>query len=59
MVSLQASLEGDQSTAELLQELQEVKGEAAATKEELSSYRERSLKLQEEIEVHFLSPSDF
>ncbi|XP_048059366.1 LOW QUALITY PROTEIN: A-kinase anchor protein 9 [Megalobrama amblycephala] len=50
-----ASQEGDQSTAELLQELQEVKGEAAATKEELSSYRERSLKLQEEIEVRDVS----
>ncbi|XP_051520018.1 A-kinase anchor protein 9 isoform X3 [Myxocyprinus asiaticus] len=47
-----ASQEGpDQSTSELLQELQEVKGEAASTKEELNSYRERSLKLQEEIEV--------
>ncbi|XP_042609849.1 LOW QUALITY PROTEIN: A-kinase anchor protein 9-like [Cyprinus carpio] len=32
-------------------ELQEVKGEAAATKEELNSFRERSLKLQEDIEV--------
>ncbi|XP_051727849.1 A-kinase anchor protein 9 isoform X5 [Ctenopharyngodon idella] len=50
-----ASQEGDQSTAELLQDLQEVKGEAAATKEELSSYRERSLKLQEEIEVRDVS----
>ncbi|XP_016111582.1 A-kinase anchor protein 9-like isoform X2 [Sinocyclocheilus grahami] len=42
-----ASQEGDEPTAEL----QEVKGEAAATKEELRSSRERSLKLQEEIEV--------
>ncbi|RXN17040.1 A-kinase anchor 9-like protein [Labeo rohita] len=50
-----ASQEGDRSTAELLQELQEVKGEAAATKEELNSYRERSLKLQEEIEVRDVS----
>ncbi|XP_051526692.1 A-kinase anchor protein 9-like isoform X2 [Myxocyprinus asiaticus] len=47
-----ASQEGpDQSTSELLQELQEVKGEAVSTKEELNSYRERSLKLQEEIEI--------
>ncbi|XP_052439421.1 A-kinase anchor protein 9 isoform X2 [Carassius gibelio] len=46
-----ASQEGDRSTAELLQELQEVKGQAAATKEQLRSFQERSLKLQEEIEV--------
>ncbi|XP_073677647.1 A-kinase anchor protein 9-like [Garra rufa] len=46
-----ASQEGDRSTAELLQELQEVKGEAAAGKEELNSFRERSLKLQDEIQV--------
>ncbi|XP_052388859.1 A-kinase anchor protein 9 isoform X4 [Carassius gibelio] len=46
-----ASQEGDQSPAELLQELQEVKGEAAATKEQLNSVQERSLKLQEDIEV--------
>ncbi|XP_059411389.1 A-kinase anchor protein 9-like [Carassius carassius] len=46
-----ASQEGDQSMAELLQELQEVKGQAAATKEQLRSFQERSLKLQEEIEV--------
>ncbi|XP_026145936.1 A-kinase anchor protein 9-like [Carassius auratus] len=46
-----ASQESDQSTAELLQELQEVKGQAAATKEQLRSSQERSLKLQEEIEV--------
>uniref|UniRef100_A0A9J8D6L2 A kinase (PRKA) anchor protein 9 n=1 Tax=Cyprinus carpio carpio TaxID=630221 RepID=A0A9J8D6L2_CYPCA len=43
-----ASQEGDQSTAALLQE---VKGQAAATREELRSFQERSLKLQEEIEV--------
>uniref|UniRef100_A0A8C1X4U9 A kinase (PRKA) anchor protein 9 n=1 Tax=Cyprinus carpio TaxID=7962 RepID=A0A8C1X4U9_CYPCA len=42
---------GDQSTVALLQELQEVKGQAAATREELRSFQERSLKLQEEIEV--------
>ncbi|XP_016372989.1 A-kinase anchor protein 9-like isoform X2 [Sinocyclocheilus rhinocerous] len=46
-----ASQEGDEPTAELLLELQEVKGEAAATKEKLRSSREHSLKLQEEIEV--------
>ncbi|XP_042601949.1 A-kinase anchor protein 9-like [Cyprinus carpio] len=46
-----ASQEGDQSTAALLQELQEVKGQAAATREELRSFQERSLKLQEEIET--------
>ncbi|XP_067282525.1 A-kinase anchor protein 9 isoform X2 [Pseudorasbora parva] len=50
-----ASQDGDQSTAELLQELAEVKGQATATKEELSSFRERSLKLQEEIEVRDVS----
>ncbi|XP_077086261.1 A-kinase anchor protein 9 isoform X2 [Siphateles boraxobius] len=64
-----ASREGDRSTDELLQELQEVKGQAAdtlqelqeakgqaaATKEQLSSFRERSLKLQEEIEVRDMS----
>ncbi|XP_056116452.1 A-kinase anchor protein 9 [Rhinichthys klamathensis goyatoka] len=64
-----ASREGDRSTDELLQELQEVKGQAAdtlqelqevkgqaaATKEQLSSFRERSLKLQEEIEVRDVS----
>ncbi|KAG1929013.1 A-kinase anchor protein [Pimephales promelas] len=60
-----ASREGDRSTEELLQELeevkgqaadtlqelQEVKGQAAAAEEQLSGFRERSLKLQEEIEV--------
>ncbi|XP_051949411.1 A-kinase anchor protein 9 [Xyrauchen texanus] len=40
----------DQSISELLQELQEVKGEAASTKQELNCYRELSHKLQEEIE---------
>ncbi|XP_058609416.1 A-kinase anchor protein 9 [Onychostoma macrolepis] len=50
-----ASQEGDQSTAELLQELQEVKGEAAATREDLRSFREHNLKLQEEIEVRDVS----
>ncbi|XP_053496852.1 A-kinase anchor protein 9 isoform X5 [Ictalurus furcatus] len=42
---------GDVESSELLQELQEVKHEAAAIKEELSSYIERSLKLQEQIQV--------
>ncbi|XP_073714775.1 A-kinase anchor protein 9 isoform X4 [Misgurnus anguillicaudatus] len=50
-----ASQEGDQSTSDLLQELQEVKDEAASAKEELNSYRERSLKLQEQIEVRDVS----
>ncbi|XP_065139904.1 A-kinase anchor protein 9 isoform X3 [Paramisgurnus dabryanus] len=50
-----ASQEGYQSTSELLQELQEVKDEAASAKEELNSYRERSLKLQEQIEVRDVS----
>uniref|UniRef100_A0A673GSH6 A kinase (PRKA) anchor protein 9 n=1 Tax=Sinocyclocheilus rhinocerous TaxID=307959 RepID=A0A673GSH6_9TELE len=44
----ETSQEGDQSTAELLQELQEVKGQAAVTKEELRSFRE-------EIELSCLS----
>lgn len=52
MISQQTSREVDGSTSELLQELQEVKDEAASTKEELNSYRERSLKLHEQIEVH-------
>ncbi|XP_043088962.1 A-kinase anchor protein 9 [Puntigrus tetrazona] len=46
-----ASQEDDRSTTELLQELQEVKGEAAVSREELRSLRERGLKLQEEIQV--------
>lgn len=40
-----------QSVSEILQQLQEVKGEAASTKEELKCYRELSHKLQEDIEV--------
>lgn len=52
MISQQTSREEDGSTSELLQELQEVKDEAASTKEELNNYRECSLKLQEQIEVH-------
>ncbi|KAK1788985.1 hypothetical protein P4O66_015880 [Electrophorus voltai] len=36
----------------LLQELQEVKGQAAAMKEELDCCKERSQKLQEEMQVH-------
>ncbi|MCJ8735508.1 hypothetical protein PDJAM_G00247820 [Pangasius djambal] len=42
---------GEVDSSQLLQELQEVKREAAATKEELNSYIERSLKLQEQIQV--------
>uniref|UniRef100_A0A3B1JLI7 A kinase (PRKA) anchor protein 9 n=1 Tax=Astyanax mexicanus TaxID=7994 RepID=A0A3B1JLI7_ASTMX len=37
-------------SSELLQELQEVRTEAAATKEELNSYIEQNLKLQEQIQ---------
>lgn len=40
--------------SQLLQELQEVRDEAAATKEDLNSYIERSLKLQEQIQVKHL-----
>lgn len=47
----QESGEDGRSRSELLQELQEVKGDAASTKEELNCYRELSHKLQEEIEV--------
>ncbi|KAM4631015.1 A-kinase anchor protein 9 isoform 1-T1 [Polymixia lowei] len=43
------------SATELLQELQEVRDEVAATKEELSSYRERTEKLQDELQVRDLS----
>ncbi|XP_056596754.1 A-kinase anchor protein 9 isoform X3 [Triplophysa dalaica] len=51
----QTSREEDGSTSELLHELQEVKDEAASTKEELNNYRECSLKLQEQIEVRDVS----
>lgn len=50
----QESGEGGRSLSELLQELQEVKGEASSTREELNCYRELSHKLQEEIEVQTL-----
>ncbi|XP_036433742.1 A-kinase anchor protein 9 isoform X2 [Colossoma macropomum] len=46
---------GEVDNSELLQELQEVRSEAAATKEELNSYIERSLKLQEQIQVRDVS----
>ncbi|XP_060771551.1 A-kinase anchor protein 9-like isoform X2 [Neoarius graeffei] len=42
---------GEVDSSELLQELQEVKHEAAATKEELNSYIEQSLKLKEQIQA--------
>ena len=45
-------------SSELVQELQEVRREAAATKEELNSYIESSLKLQEQIQVPSLYTSD-
>ncbi|XP_029587839.1 A-kinase anchor protein 9 isoform X2 [Salmo trutta] len=52
----QASLEGDgASTSELLQELQEVRDEAAATKGYLNSFKECSEKLQTELQVRDLS----
>lgn len=37
--------------SEILQELQKVRDEASATKEQLSSYRESSNKLQQELKV--------
>ncbi|XP_037398628.1 A-kinase anchor protein 9 isoform X5 [Pygocentrus nattereri] len=46
---------GEVDNSEILQELQEVRSEAAATKEELNSYIERSLKLQEQIQVRDVS----
>lgn len=52
----QASSEGDGATAsKLLQELQEVREEAVATKENLNSFRECSDKLQNELQVRDLS----
>ncbi|XP_024251461.2 A-kinase anchor protein 9 isoform X4 [Oncorhynchus tshawytscha] len=54
----QASSEGDSATSsKLLQELQEVREEAAATKENLNSFRECSDKLQNELQVRDLSIS--
>ncbi|XP_070970259.1 A-kinase anchor protein 9-like isoform X2 [Oncorhynchus clarkii lewisi] len=51
-----ASLEGDgASTSELLQELQEVRDEAAATKGHLNSFKECSEKLKAELQVRDLS----
>ncbi|XP_071229891.1 A-kinase anchor protein 9-like isoform X3 [Salvelinus alpinus] len=51
-----ASSEGDGATAsKLLQELQEVREEAAATKEHLNSFKECSDKLQNELQVRDLS----
>ncbi|XP_031644532.1 A-kinase anchor protein 9 isoform X4 [Oncorhynchus kisutch] len=51
-----ASSEGDSATSsKLLQELQEVREEAAATKEHLNSFRECSDKLQNELQVRDLS----
>ncbi|XP_064836312.1 A-kinase anchor protein 9-like isoform X4 [Oncorhynchus masou masou] len=51
-----ASSEGDSATAsKLLQELQEVREEAAATKEHLNSFRECSDTLQNELQVRDLS----
>uniref|UniRef100_A0A4W5NAQ4 A-kinase anchoring protein 9 n=1 Tax=Hucho hucho TaxID=62062 RepID=A0A4W5NAQ4_9TELE len=51
-----ASSEGDGATSsKLLQELQEIREEAAATKEHLNSFRECSDKLQNELQVRDLS----
>nr|XP_029514210.1 A-kinase anchor protein 9-like isoform X4 [Oncorhynchus nerka] len=51
-----ASLEGDgASTSKLLQELQEVRDEAAATKGHLNSFKECSEKLKAELQVRDLS----
>ncbi|XP_064839611.1 A-kinase anchor protein 9 isoform X8 [Oncorhynchus masou masou] len=51
-----ASLEGDgASTSELLQELQEVRDEAATTKGHLDSFKECSEKLKAELQVRDLS----
>ncbi|XP_030644356.1 A-kinase anchor protein 9 [Chanos chanos] len=55
LLSAESKGGSESSVSELLQELQEVRDEAAATKEELSSYRERSDKLQEELQVRDLS----
>ncbi|KAG5842995.1 hypothetical protein ANANG_G00183780 [Anguilla anguilla] len=46
---------GEEDPAVLSKLLQEVKREAAATKEELNSYRERSDKLQDELQVRDIS----
>ncbi|XP_056154299.1 A-kinase anchor protein 9 [Lampris incognitus] len=43
------------SVPEILQELQEVKNEASATKEELHGYRERTEKLQEDLQARDLA----
>ncbi|XP_072561718.1 A-kinase anchor protein 9 isoform X2 [Paramormyrops kingsleyae] len=47
---LQKKCDGVSKESELLQELHEVRREAAVTKEELSAYRERSEQLQKEME---------
>ncbi|XP_078146258.1 A-kinase anchor protein 9 isoform X1 [Centroberyx gerrardi] len=43
------------SVTELLQELQQVRKDAATTKEELNSYRQRTEKLQDDLQVRDLS----
>ncbi|XP_064204923.1 A-kinase anchor protein 9 isoform X4 [Anguilla rostrata] len=48
---------GEEDPAVLSKLLQEVKREAAATKEELNSHRERSDKLQEELKASMRGPS--
>ena len=48
----QASSSDEQpAVSEVLQELQEVRDEAAATKEQLESYKESCSRLQEELQV--------
>ncbi|XP_028824948.1 A-kinase anchor protein 9-like isoform X4 [Denticeps clupeoides] len=51
------SVDGDTSLSELLQELQEARDVAASTKEELSSYREHTEKLREELQMRDVSIS--
>ncbi|XP_028978659.2 A-kinase anchor protein 9 isoform X3 [Esox lucius] len=56
LYQVQASSEGDRSSASnLLQELQEVRDEAAAAKELLNCFRECSEKLQNDLQVRDLS----
>lgn len=57
LLSIQVSDESGQSMSELMQELQEVKGQVASTKEELNCFRELSHKLQEDIEVQTPRPA--
>ncbi|NWX62080.1 AKAP9 protein, partial [Promerops cafer] len=51
MYQIEAQLMGSQKEKVLITELEQVKEEAAAAKEELSSYREKAEKLQQELAV--------